>query len=114
MGPSMPAWFWIIFYAFLIISWGTSIYFLFRGEVQRLLSLLNVLVVPLFLVLVFVTSLNRADVTEAQYFMESIESGKLWSIFSLLLLIYIVYYWIHLLYKGRRKKVSNRNHQKYS
>ncbi|MFC0296871.1 hypothetical protein [Geobacillus jurassicus] len=103
MGPSMPLWMSIVYWAIGIATFIAGVAALMVGTIRRPYSLAAVLAVPLFFLNNFHT-IARVDVDEFAYWQQSLIEGQWWAWLSLALFLYMIGYWVLLVrgIRGRR------------
>lgn len=92
MGPTLPAWIWVIYYAFFLITFIISVYVLIKDESRRILSGLNIVLIPLLVISNIFFALSRSGVNELSFFLNQLGDLNLFAILILLATIYLFYY----------------------
>jgi len=103
MGPSMPLWMSIVYWAIGIATFIAGVAALMVGTIRRLYSLAAVIAVLLFFLNNFHT-IARVGVDEFAYWQQSLMEGQWWAWLSLVLFLYMIGYWVLLVrgIRGRR------------
>ncbi|WP_299093279.1 hypothetical protein [uncultured Metabacillus sp.] len=102
---TLPAWFWLIYYSFLFITFGTVIYSLIRKSNFRMSITLIV-----FLMTVPVISLlgciGRGEgQNEFEYIFAQFLQGAVWSIYVVIGYLFLVIWWF--VFSLSNKKIRN-------
>lgn len=92
MGPTLPVWIWIIYYAFFLTVCILSIYHLMKGGIHKFLSSLNLVLVPLVIIATIVFALKRSGVNEITFFWNQLITLDIFAIIILLLFMYFIFY----------------------
>ncbi|MBT2689665.1 hypothetical protein J7I93_15860 [Bacillus sp. ISL-47] len=92
-GETLPSWFWIIYYLFLILTFGTSIHSVMRKRMIRLsiIAVISTLTVP---VVGLINSIGRdKDLNEMEYMAAQLQQGSIWAIYMLIGFFYLLVWW---------------------
>src|SRR5690625_977661 len=108
MGPTLPMWFWIIFYSFFLGIILISIYNLFKGVVKRNLTIANLLLVPLIIIISVIYPIQRVGLNEIQFFFQQLLSLDIIAIFLLGAYSYFVFYIVLFIKNIRSKKITTK------
>jgi|GEM_PF-1783537 len=92
MGPSAPLWMSMLYYIMCAATLLVGVAMLVKGTVRRLYSLAVVLAVLLFFLNNFHT-IARVGVDPFAYWQQSLMEGQWWAWLSLVLFLFIVWYW---------------------
>lgn len=91
-GETLPAWFWGIYYLFLIGTVALSVITIFRGRLV-VLSAFNIVLIVLAQLL-SINMIARVEGTEWDFLLLSLKDGDLWAYSLLAIYGYVVYWWI--------------------
>jgi presenilin-like A22 family membrane protease len=78
---------------FLIITFGISIYAIIKNR-NRLLSIINSVIVISVPFISFVNSIGRTAENEFQHLIISLKQGNLWAIYALTGYLFILLWWL--------------------
>ncbi len=90
---TLPRWFWIIYFLFLLITLGVAVYSLLKRKlfVMSSFTIMFVITIP---VISFINSIERHDgLNELDYFIEQLQQGETWTIYSSIGYIYLLIWW---------------------
>jgi hypothetical protein len=90
---TLPAWFWALYYAFLIITFGISIFAIMRKR-NRVLSIVNLVMVITVPAISFINSIGRSEPNEFQHLIIHLMQGSLWAIYAFVGYLFILVWWI--------------------
>lgn len=90
---SLPGWFWIIYYFFLIITFGVSIFAIMEKR-NRVLSIINLIILITVPAISFINSIGRSAPNEFQYLIIHLMQGSLWAIYTFVGYLFILVWWI--------------------
>lgn len=91
---TLPAWFWTLYYAFLIITFGVSIFAIMKKR-NRVLSIINLVIVITVPVISFINSLGRSAPDELQHLIIHLMRGSLWAIYAFVGYLFILVWWFY-------------------
>jgi len=102
---TLPAWVWIIYYCFIAISIIYGFIALFKGTLNRFLSLLTI-IVSIIIPILFITYSIERSVTqnEFDYFVSGLLKGNMVSWMLLVMIIYVGFWWVILIKRIVDKK----------
>lgn len=90
---SLPAWFWVFYYAFLLVTVGTSVFFIIRDH-SRTLSAVNLLFGVTSPIVHFAGAAWRpGGVNEFELLLEHLIQGNLWAVYVSVAYIFILTWW---------------------
>lgn len=95
---SLPGWFWIIYYVFLIITFGVSIFAIMKKR-NRVLSIINLIILITVPAVSFINDIGRSAPNEFQHLILNLMQGSLWAIYAFVGYLFILVWWI-LFYKN--------------
>lgn len=94
---TLPNWFWIMFYLFLLLTLASAIYSNFKNR-RIYLSYISIILSLLVPVMGFLFSLGRAEgQTELGYLLAQLGAGDIWAVLITLFLVYFVVWWFLLI-----------------
>lgn len=102
VSTTLPAWFWILYYAFLTITLGISI-FAVMGKRNRVLSIINLVVVVTVPAISFINSIGRTAPNEFHHLIIHLKQGSPWAIYALLGYLFILVWWMFFLKNNNKK-----------
>lgn len=101
---TLPDWFWIIYYAVLLITLGTAIYGVIRKRIRTLsiCAMIFTLTVP---IISLICSIGRAEeMNEFEHLISEFLQGAIWSIFAIVGYSFLLVWWYLFLFKNKRNK----------
>ena len=104
MWETLPNWFWIILYLFLLATLGTDIFSLVRRKMKYLpiIIIIFILTVP---IVSLINSMERAEgMNEFDYLVYELQQGAIWSLFTITGYLFLLVWWIVFLFKNDSKK----------
>ena len=105
MWETLPNWFWIILYLFLLVTLGTAIFSLVKGKIKNLsiIAIVFSLTVP---IVSLINSIERAEgMNELDYLKYELQQGAIWSVYVISGYLFLLVWWIVFFFK----KDSNKN-----
>lgn len=90
---SLPAWFWIIYYVFLIITFSVSIFAIMKKR-NRMLSIINLIILITVPAISFINSIGRSAPNEFQHLIIHLMQGSPWAIYAFIGYLFILVWWI--------------------
>jgi hypothetical protein len=98
---TLPNWFWVIYYLFLLTTLGTS----FLSYIRKKLEILSVIAI-VFTVTVpligLISSIGRAEgLNEFEFLVNQLQQGSIWSIYTIIGCLYLLV-WFAALVKYRK------------
>jgi len=90
---SLPAWFWILYYAFLLLTFGVSIIAI-MGKRNRILSIINLIILITVPAISFINSIGMSAPNEFQHLIIHLMQGSLWAIYAFVGYLFILVWWI--------------------
>ncbi|ADI25447.1 hypothetical protein [Geobacillus sp. C56-T3] len=106
IGPSMPLWMSIVYWAIGIDTFIAGMVTLIAGTIHRLYTLAVVLAVLLFFLNNFHT-IARVGVDEFDYWQQSLVEGQWWAWLSLALFLCMIGYWVLLARRIRERRAAS-------
>ncbi|MGE7921135.1 hypothetical protein ACQKM9_19665 [Viridibacillus sp. NPDC093762] len=102
---SLPKWFWIIYYLFLITTFGTAIFNVIRMKMVSL-SVITIVFAVSVPIISFANSIGREKgVNEFEHLVTQLQQGSFWSIFVIIAFLYLLVWWVMYLIKNKKKAV---------
>lgn len=94
MSVSLPDWFWMMYYAFFLLTFGVAIYFVIKMKRPGLAVIVIALtfLIP-FVSLIFTIGRN-VDMHEFEVLVYDLKQGSIWAIFVTAGYLYLVGWWI--------------------
>jgi len=91
---TLPDWFWVLFYAVLIITLIISIFSIIR-RMHKGLSIINLIAVVTAPFVHFLGSIGRpGGLNEFEHFFSYLIQGSLWAIYVSIGYIFILFWWV--------------------
>lgn len=94
---SLPDWFWILYYAFLLLTFGVSIISIMKKR-NRILPIINLIILITVPVVSFINSIGRSAPNEFQHLVIHLMQGSLWAIYAFVGYLFILVWWILFFY----------------
>ncbi|GBF10784.1 hypothetical protein HK1_00797 [Tepidibacillus sp. HK-1] len=66
MGSTLPTWFWVVYYSFILVTLIVAIITLVERYFVRIYTIFTFIVLPAFVILVLLGSLGRQGTTELE------------------------------------------------
>ncbi|KZZ84151.1 hypothetical protein [Bacillus sp. SJS] len=101
---TLPAWIWIFYYLFLLITLGTALFRLIRqnGKAYSAIAFAAALTIP---PVAFFSSIGRQEGTnEWQHFISELQIGALWAVYVLAGFLYLFIWWALMITEKRDRK----------
>ncbi|MFC4323093.1 hypothetical protein [Litchfieldia salsa] len=100
---TLPSWFWVIYYLFLLTTLGSAIFCIVKKTMRSLsfLSIVFSITVPIVSMLNSIERANEAN--EFEHLISQLQLGAVWSIFTIAGYLYLVVWWILFFFKRRSK-----------
>lgn len=103
---TLPSWFWIIYYLFLLATLVTALINIFRMR-RKSLSVITIVLTVSIPIISIVNSIGREKgVNEFEHLVTQFQQGSLWSIYVIIAFLYLLVWWIMILIKNGKKEVS--------
>ncbi|RHW39060.1 hypothetical protein D1B31_13950 [Neobacillus notoginsengisoli] len=100
---TLPSWFWIMYYLFLLVTLAAGIVNVFRNR----LAVLSVFAIALTItipIIGLINSIGREDgMNEFEHLVAQLQLGSLWAIYVAMGLFYLLIYWAVLLKKKKTR-----------
>jgi len=91
---TLPSWFWIIYYLFLLSTLRSAISCLVKKKVLRIVSSFTIIFVCTIPLISLIYSIERQEgLNEFEYFIDQLQQGEVWTIYSILGYIYLLVWW---------------------
>lgn len=104
---TLPVWFWIIYYLFLLMTIGTAIFSMIKKKHIKL-SILTIFLTITTHSIFFLNSFSRTEgMNEFEFLFNQILHGNILSILVTVGYILIFAWWILFLFNLKRKEVEN-------
>jgi hypothetical protein len=98
---TLPNWFWVIYYLFLLTTLGTTIYSFVKRKMKGL-SIIAILFTVTVPIIVLINSIGRAEgMNEFEYLVSQLQQGALWSYFTSIGYLFLLLWWVLFLFKSR-------------
>jgi hypothetical protein len=103
---TLPAWFWLLFYAYFLASIMTSINALRK---KRLISwsVLHICFMITIQPIGIVNAIERVDDNEFEHFIRCLKNLELWSIYVLVGYVYSLFWWGLYFFINKRRTSSD-------
>ncbi|CAM3841680.1 hypothetical protein [Mesobacillus zeae] len=90
---TLPGWIWAIYYTFLLITLGASIFSVLRKRMV-LMSVVAIVICLSVPVVGFINSIGRGEGTdELEYLVSCLQEGSVWAVFILLGISFLFLWW---------------------
>ncbi|WHY75266.1 hypothetical protein QNH20_14015 [Neobacillus sp. WH10] len=103
---TLPNWFWIIYYLFLFTTLGTAIF----SVTQKKIKGLSILTIVFTLTIPIVSLINGIErmkgLNEFEHLVGQLQQGAFWSIFIIIGVLYILFWWVIFLLKNMNTETS--------
>jgi len=107
---TLPTWFWVIYYLFLLTTLGSSIYSIIIKR-MKVLSIITIIIAITVPIISLVNSIGRQEgINEFEHLISHLMQGSFWSIYTSCGYLFFFVWWFLFLYKGKVKnqvKTSN-------
>ncbi|MCR8966079.1 hypothetical protein O0550_23315 [Brevibacillus halotolerans] len=91
---TLPNWFWIIYYLFLLTTLKTALSSLVKKQVLRIVSSFTIIFVCTIPLIGLIHSIERQDgLNEFEYFRGQLQQGEMWTIYSIVGYVYLLVWW---------------------
>lgn len=90
---SLPAWFWIIYYGFYLLTFSISMISIAKKR-KRMLSIINLIILITIPFISFINGTGRIGTNEFQHLIMHLSRASLWSIYVLVGYLFIFIWWI--------------------
>ena len=100
---TLPNWFWVLYYLFLLSTLGTAIYSIVKkkGKILPFLTIVFTVTIP---IVAFINSLGRAEeMNEYEHLVSQLHKGASWAIFSIIGYLFLFIWWFFFLFKSKHK-----------
>ncbi|WP_053366452.1 hypothetical protein [Bacillus sp. FJAT-27245] len=91
-GETLPGWVWLIYYAFLIVTFCISVYSVVSKK-NIALSIVNIIVILTVPVVSLVKSIPRTAGNELEFLFKSLFEGSVWAFYVLAGYLFIAGWW---------------------
>jgi hypothetical protein len=104
---TLPSWFWVIYYSFLLITLSASLFSVIRKR-NVILSIINIVFVVTVPITALLNSIGRVEgINEFEHLVGQLQQGEIWSMYVLIGYLFIVIWWfVFFLWK----EVKSKNH----
>ncbi|WP_174615290.1 hypothetical protein [Virgibacillus ihumii] len=103
---TLPNWFWILNYLFLLITLVAAIYSVVKKIIDGL-SIVAIVFTVTVPVIGLLNSLGRTEgMDELEYLVNQLQQGSVWSIVVIIGYLYLLIWWFLFLFKSKPKKGS--------
>ncbi|MFB0832662.1 hypothetical protein ACEU2D_24115 [Brevibacillus laterosporus] len=91
---TLPNWFWIIYYLFLLATLKTALFSLVKKQVLRIVSSFTIIFVCTIPFIGLIHSIERQDgLNEFEYFRGQLQQGEMWTTYSIVGYVYLLVWW---------------------
>lgn len=90
---TLPNWFWVLYYLFLLSTLGTAIYSIVKkkGKILPFLTIMFTVTIP---IVAFINSLGRAEeMNEFEHLVSQLQKGASWAIYSIIGYLFLFIWW---------------------
>ncbi|BCB05128.1 hypothetical protein [Bacillus sp. KH172YL63] len=93
MWETLPSWFWVFYYLFLLVTFGTAISRLLQNK-QKQTAMVVITITFLLPIISLTNSIGRADgMNEFEHLFSQLQLGAAWSIFTVAGYIFLFSWW---------------------
>ncbi|MGD6817958.1 hypothetical protein [Metabacillus sp. 84] len=103
---TLPAWVFIIYYLFLLITLGTALFRLIQrnGKAYSASAFLAAMTIPAIALL---NSIGRLEgMNEGQHFISALQTGAHWAVYVLAGFVYLLVWWVLVFSKRKNRQVA--------
>lgn len=94
---TLPIWFWIMYYLFLLATIGTAIYCFIQHTLKGLSTIAIVLSVTVPIISI-INSIGRSEgMNEFEHFVVQLQQGFIWPILTIIGYLYLLVWWMFFL-----------------
>lgn len=100
---TLPNWFWVLYYLFLLATLGTAIYSIVKkkGKILSFVTLTFSVILP---IIALINSIGRADgMNEFEHLISQLQQGAIWSIFTIVGYLFLLVWWFYFYSKVKTK-----------
>lgn len=98
---TLPNWFWVIYYLFLLTTLGTALFSVIRKKMISLSILASIFAVTVPIISL-INSIGRAEgMHEFEHLISQLQQGAIWSIFTILGYLFLLVWWVLFLLKNK-------------
>lgn len=96
---TLPNWFWVLNYLFLLTTLGTTIFSFTKRKIKGL-SIVAIAVTITIPLISLINSIGRAEgMNEFEHLVSQLQQGAIWSIFVIIGYLFLLVWWILFLFK---------------
>lgn len=100
---TLPNWFWVIYYLFLLTTLGTAIFSVIRKKMISL-SILTIIFAVTVPIISLINSIGRTEeMNEFEHLISQLQQGAIWSIFIIIGYLFLLVWWFLFLFKSKIK-----------
>lgn len=100
---TLPKWFWVIYYLFLVITIGTAIFSVMRKKMISL-SIVAIIFAATVPIVSLISSIGRVEgINEYEHFIRQLQQGAIWSIYAIIGYLFLVGWWVLFLLKSKTR-----------
>ncbi|MGM7723689.1 hypothetical protein [Metabacillus sp. Hm71] len=105
---TLPAWFWLIYYSFLLITFGTVIYSLIRKRNIRM-SITGIVFLMTVPVISLLGCIGRGEgQNEFEYIFAQFLQGAVWSIYVVIGYLFLIVWWFVSFFNNKNMKLQGK------
>ncbi|WLR42757.1 hypothetical protein LC087_00465 [Bacillus carboniphilus] len=105
MWETLPKWFWVIYYLFLLTTLGTAFFTLGIRKIKSLsfilsgLSVIAILFTLIIPIISLIASIGRKEgMNEFEHLVSQLQQGAAWSIFVTIGYLFLLFWWLIFLF----------------
>lgn len=90
---TLPNWFWVLYYLFLLATLGTTIYCIVKkkGKILSFVTLMFTVTIP---IIFLINSIGRTEgMNEFEHLISQLQQGAIWSIFTIVGYLFLLVWW---------------------
>jgi hypothetical protein len=99
---TLPAWFWILYYIFFVITFIFSIYAIVRNRIRKWSFVTVIFVITIPILSVMFGMARSEGYNEFEYLWQELMRFQLWAVYVTIGYLYIVFWWILFLRNSKR------------
>lgn len=106
---TLPGWFWIIYYLFLFITLGASVFSLIR-KIHIKITIITIIFVITIPIVSLINSIGRNEgLNEFNHLFNQIQQGTLWSIYVVIGYLFLFIWWFVFISSNKNNKFKSKS-----
>jgi hypothetical protein len=100
---TLPNWYWVIYYLFLLTTLGAAIFSVVRKKMKNL-SIVTIIIAVTVPILGLINSIGRAEgMNEFEHLIIHLQQGSIWAIYTIVGYLFLLVWWVLFLFKNKTK-----------